>query len=269
MTALHSIVTFIGVSFLHVPTQLTKKEWKTIYGFSLLYTVNIAVSNWSLLLTTVHFHQIVRSSTPFVTVVLNLFYGKYTPLPKLLALIPVVIGVMMSTSGEISYSLFGFILVWIGVVLSAMKGIVTNQVMVGPLKLHPMDALLKLCPLATIQCLFISMLNGELLGLINSPPSYEIVIHLLLNAFIAYLLNIASFTANKLNGPLSMTVAGNIKQVVTIVLSVIIFRAILDPINAIGIVITLFGGILYSWTDVLTKKFQYLPIYQKQKTSLE
>ena len=269
LTALHAFITYVGVSLQHKPTQISKKDWKTIYYFSCLYTVNIAVSNWSLLLTSVHFHQIIRSSTPFVTVVLNLFYKKYTPWTKLMALIPVVVGVMLSTSGEVNYTLFGFILVWFGVVLSALKGIITNQVMVGPLKLHPMDALIKLCPLATAQCLFIAVLNGEIYALLNDPPSTVLVVSLFMNGFIAYLLNVASFTANKLNGPLTMTVAGNLKQVVTIVLSVVIFSAVITPVNGIGIVLTLFGGILYSWTDFLTKKFQYLPVYQKQKTSVE
>ena len=268
LTALHALMTYIGVSFHHIPTKLSKKEWKTIYYFSVLYTVNIAVSNWSLLLNSVHFHQIIRSATPFVTVVLNLFYKVYTPWIKLLALLPVVIGVMLATNGEVNYTLFGFVLVWIGVVLSSLKGIVTNQVMVGPLKLHPMDALLKLCPLATVQCLFIALINGEIYALLNNPPSTPIVISLLLNGFIAYLLNVASFTANKMNGSLTMTVAGNLKQVVTIILSVVVFSALITPTNGIGILLTIFGGILYSWTDFLTRKTtMYMPIYQKQKTN--
>eukprot|EP00835_Amoeboradix_gromovi_P005212 NODE_469_length_8093_cov_0.306230.p4 type:complete len:300 gc:universal NODE_469_length_8093_cov_0.306230:5195-6094(+) len=260
LTALHSIMTYIGVSMQHSPTQLTAREWKTIYYFSSLYTVNIAVSNWSLLLSSVHFHQIIRSSTPFVTVILNLFYGKTTPFQKILALIPVVVGVMMSAGGEVDYTIFGFILVWVGVVLSALKGVVTNQVMVGPLKLHPMDALLKLCPLAATQCFFIAIINGEVIRLLDEPPTYKIVLSLVFNGFIAYLLNVASFTANKLNGALTMTVFGNVKQIVTIILSVVIFSAIITPMNAIGIALTLFGGILYSWTDFLTQKFNYLPL---------
>eukprot|EP00834_Sanchytrium_tribonematis_P007398 NODE_662_length_4925_cov_0.478243.p2 type:complete len:315 gc:universal NODE_662_length_4925_cov_0.478243:3620-4564(+) len=260
LTALHSTFSYLGVSLLHVPTQITAKQWKTIYYFSVLYTINIAVSNWSLSLTSVHFHQIIRSATPFITVILNLWWGKYTPISKCLSLLPVVVGVMLSTSGDITYTWFGCLLVWVGVVLSSLKGIITNQVMVGPLKLHPMDAILKLCPLATAQCLFVSCFNGEALHLFQNPPSWTLVFMLICNAFIAYFLNVASFTANKMNGALTMTVGGNIKQVVTIILSVVLFDAIITPLNGIGIVVTVFGGILYSWTDYLTKKSDYLPL---------
>eukprot|EP00834_Sanchytrium_tribonematis_P007670 NODE_732_length_4354_cov_0.742656.p2 type:complete len:316 gc:universal NODE_732_length_4354_cov_0.742656:3793-2846(-) len=260
LTSLHASVTYLGVKFIHTPTKLDSEQWKTIYYFSFLYTINIAISNWGLLLTNVHFHQIIRSSNPIITVILNLLYGKYTSIKTCLSLIPIVVGVMLASYGEINYSWFGLIIVWIGVILSALKGIVTNQVMVGPLKLHPLDAILKLTPLATLQCLIFASFNGEIIRLCQDPPTLFLLLMLISNAFLAYLLNMASFTAMRKNGPLSCSVAGNVKQISTILLSVLLFHISLNVINGVGIIVTIIGGIIYSSVDYISKYSHYEPL---------
>jgi uncharacterized membrane protein len=68
---------------------------------------------------------------------------------------------------------------------------------------------------------------------------------LLLNGVIAFGLNIVSFTANKKTSALTMTVAGNVKQVLSIILSIVIFDYVINEMNTFGIVLTLLGGVWY------------------------
>jgi hypothetical protein len=42
-----------------------------------------------------------------------------------------------------------------------------------------------------------------------------------------------------------MTVAGNVKQVLSIILSIVIFDYIINKMNAFGILLTLIGGAWY------------------------
>jgi hypothetical protein len=47
------------------------------------------------------------------------------------------------------------------VVLAALKAVMSGEILSGELKLHPMDLLLKMCPLALVQTSMMSLLSGE------------------------------------------------------------------------------------------------------------
>jgi len=80
--------------FRRITPDLSLGESIVLLFFSMLYTINIVVSNASLRLVTVPFHQVVRASTPFFTIVFSLILlGKRCTKRKLLTLIPVVAGV--------------------------------------------------------------------------------------------------------------------------------------------------------------------------------
>lgn len=72
---------------------------------------------------------------------------------------------------------------------------------------------------------------------------------LLVNGCIAFGLNLVSFTANKKAGALSMTVAANIKQVLTILFAVLLFNLNITFMNGAGILFTLAGGAWYGYVD--------------------
>ena len=76
---------------------------------------------------------------------------------------------------------------------------------------------------------------------------------LLANGVLAFGLNIVSFTANKKVGPLSMTVAANVKQVLTIVCAVRMFGLRINGVNAVGIGLTLLGGAWYAGIEYKEK----------------
>lgn len=104
--------------------KLHGKEVTVLLLYSVLYSVNIVVSNASLRLVTVpvgvypfvdisssltmtlQFHQVVRSLTPFFTVLLSiLLLGKYSSRAKIRTLIPVVAGVGFAYVSLFLYSL--------------------------------------------------------------------------------------------------------------------------------------------------------------------
>ena len=57
---------------------------------------------------------------------------------------------------------------------------------------------------------------------------------LLFNGLLAFMLNYVSFTANKRTSALSMTVAGNVKQAMSIGLSVFLYSYVVSFLNGIG-----------------------------------
>jgi hypothetical protein len=119
--------------------------------------------------------------------------------------------VAFATFGDYNYTAMGFFLTVLGTILAAIKTVVTNRVQVGRLKLHPLDLLLRMSPLAFIQTMLYSYATGEM-ALVQeyyrNNMTLSVFLALLLNGIIAFFLNVVSFTANKKTSALTMTVAG-------------------------------------------------------------
>ncbi|KPV75367.1 uncharacterized protein RHOBADRAFT_14250 [Rhodotorula graminis WP1] len=216
LTAIQMLSGTIGTQIalqrgLFTQARLTNKENGIMLMFSGLYTINIAVSNLSLHLVSVPFHQVVRAMTPLFTIFMSivLFRKRYSR-QTFLALVPVVAGVVFATYGDYSFTPWGFILTLIGTFLAALKTIITNRVQVGRLKLHPLDLLVRMSPLAFMQCVFFGWWSGELdrvRAYAATDMTQNKAIALAMNGAIAFGLNVVSFTANKKTSALTMTVA--------------------------------------------------------------
>ncbi|KAG6855816.1 hypothetical protein H0H87_010576 [Tephrocybe sp. NHM501043] len=334
LSALHALCGSIGslvlarIGSTPVP-KLNSQETLVLLAFSALYTVNIIVSNVSLGLVTVPFHQVVRAATPLFTILFSaLILGTRSSRMKLVALLPVVLGVGFATYGDYYFTPWGCILTLLGTVLASLKTIYTNflQVSAPPPHTHlrpsdpipafpiptslrnatlppltPLHLLYLLSPLAFLQSTLLAQYTGELERVqeyLLHPPQIQSNIFartlpssgpraslqlfiLLINGFLAFGLNVVSFSANRKIGALSMTVAGehslppsprspilpeqvtdsfiiappaNVKQVLTILCAVALFNLTITPMNAIGIVLTLFGGAAYASVELREKR---------------
>ncbi|KAF4612874.1 hypothetical protein D9613_011039 [Agrocybe pediades] len=393
------LLTAVPQSYQQSMPNLNGKELLVLFLFSILYTLNIVVSNASLRLVTVPFHQVVRSSTPFFTILFAaILLKRRCSKNKLLSLIPVVVGVGFATYGDYYFTALGFFLTLLGTLLAALKTILTNVILVKPspassssvtssngvaaisssglpiatspdspifphhhhhthhardsssksnrpyppsffssllsltlnhlfppspnsspayptkplshgshvlpmpavlspvhekfssgtdmlsasasssafalpkLSLSPIHLLYLLSPLAFIQTTVLAQVTGELdrvrwhlFGFGVDPVSGvgmggvgNVMVKgrgwLLLNGVFAFGLNVVSFNANRRVGPLGMSVAANIKQVLTILCAVTIFDLTITPTNGLGIVLTLVGGALYAVVELKEKK---------------
>ncbi|EMD37089.1 hypothetical protein CERSUDRAFT_84109 [Gelatoporia subvermispora B] len=303
LTALHAFFGSIGGWVLksrgaYVPARLDARSELALAAFSVLYAVNIAVSNVSLQLVTIPFHQVVRAATPIFTTILSAFlFGMQFNQRKLVTLVPVICGVALATYGDYYFTFSGLLLTLLGTFLAALKTIYTNVLQSrGPaltttptpsrhtetlsmehllpprLGLHPLDLLTRMSPLACAQCILYACLSGELTELfkyIRCAPQVDAytgchlrgwvgILALLGNGVIAFGLNVVSLTANGRVGALSMTVAANVKQALTILCAVVLFELTIAPVNALGIGATLAGGAWYAFVEyrekMLTRK---------------
>jgi hypothetical protein len=187
-------------------------------------------------IATLQFHQVVRAMTPIFTVMISIVFLRTTySKAKYLALLPVcyqgivlgvqkqnsydsnfttnqvIFGVGFATFGEYDFTVLGFLLTVLGTGLAALKTVVTNRVQVGRLKLHPLDLLLRMSPIAFVQTVIYSYFTGELhevRNFVSTDMHAGMYLALLLNGIVAFSLNVVSFTANKQAGPVTMTVAG-------------------------------------------------------------
>ncbi|RKO99127.1 hypothetical protein CXG81DRAFT_28092 [Caulochytrium protostelioides] len=255
------------------PVTLTASENSLMLMFSVLYTINIAVSNVSLHMVTVPFHQVVRSTVPFFTVLISVFFlKKQFPRAVYVALVPIIVGVALATIGEYGYTAAGMILTILGTLLAAAKTVITNRVLTGRIKLHPLDLLMRMAPLAFVQVALYAAITGELSRLriyLATQMTPVVVAALMINGMLAFGLNWISFAANQRTSPLTISVAANIKQVLSIVLAIAIFHLHINAINAMGIVVTLAGGAWYSRVEYVERqaRSRYLPVAHPDTTS--
>ena len=209
------------------------------------------------------FHQVLRSTCPVATILIyKVVYQRSYSQATYLSMIPLIIGVGLATFGDYYFTLIGFLLTLLGVFLAAIKTVATNRLMTGSLALSAMEVLFRMTPLAAIQCLFYAFASGELHLLANSwyaPPEESVwtmsfLFAIICNGIMAFSLNIVSFQTNKVAGALTVSVCGNLKQSLTILLGIVLFAVKVTPLNGVGMLITVLGAAWYSKVELDRKR---------------
>ena len=155
------------------------------------------------------------------------------------SLVPVIIGVGFATYGDYYATITGFFMTLLGAVLAAVKTVATNRLQTAGLHLNALELLHRMAPLAMLQACMAAYLNGEVaacrkFGLLEGNIDATVCGILAANGAIAFGLNLISFTANKKVGALTMTVAANIKQILTLVLSYFCWKLHVGWMNVFG-----------------------------------
>lgn len=265
LTGIHAFCNCVGTITLLVngSFKLTRLNWKdsvAICAFSILYSFNIAASNLSLEYVTVPVHQVIRSLTPLMVVIITLvaLKGRFSR-GVYYSLCLVSCGVGLATFGDYDFNSYGLMLTLLGAFLAAVKTVVTTSILKTSSKLSPLDLLFYLSPLACLHMCIAAGISGETTRFLanmqsQSSLSYGLYVNLALNGAIAFGLNVVSFNANKNTGAVAISVAANVKQITTIVLAVFCFNLHIKPLNGAGIVLTLVGGAWYAYIEFQKKK---------------
>jgi hypothetical protein len=89
---------------------------------------------------------------------------------------------------------------------------------------------------------------------IGALSALKIWPQLFYNMVAAVLLNLISFEANRIVGAVAMTVCGNVKQVLTILVAAFWLNAQIGYLGTLGVGITLAGAFAYSCVEIATAK---------------
>lgn len=254
--------------------SLDKKGRRLMLAFSFVFSSNVAIGNVSLKYVSVNFNQVMRSLVPALTIAMGFALGKPTSINRQLAVVPVIVGVAMACFGDMTYTTIGFLYTLLCIFLAALKVMASGEMLTGPLKLHPFDLLGHMAPLAFIQCLMMSMATGEVnaiaarwdeeLNPFVHPHPFLVV---MMSAFLSFTFNVSSFQTNKVTSPLTLCIAGNVKQVLMIIIATAVFSTPITPLNASGIVVVLAGSAWYSYISVLEKdNSKNKPVHEVDKS---
>jgi drug/metabolite transporter (DMT)-like permease len=89
------------------------------------------------------------------------YYGKSFSIQRKLSVLPIVFGVALAFYGDLSFTPIGAFYTLSCVVLAALKAVAGGELLTGDLKLHEIDLLSKMCPLALLQIGLLSVLTGK------------------------------------------------------------------------------------------------------------
>lgn len=209
-------------------------------------------------MVSIPFHQVMRATTPVFTILIyRVLYARKYATAVYASIVPVMVGVGLATFGDYHFTAMGFTLTLSGVVLAAVKTVVTNRLMTGRLKLPAYEVLLRMGPLAAVQSLFYSVLTGEFTEFMAYVRHGQLdggrFMAVAGNGVLAFALNVASFQTNKLAGALSMTICANLKQCLTILLGAAFWNIRMNAMNGMGILLALGGAAWYSSIEVRGK----------------
>lgn len=179
-------------------------------------------------------------------------------------MIPLISGVSLATFGDYYFTPTGFALTFTGVLLAAIKSISSNRMMTGTLHLSALEILYRMSPLAAMQSLVCAGMIGEVGDarrefasgrlLFITEKGNGFVMMLVLNALMAFMLNGISFYTNKIAGALTISVCANLKQILTILLGIVLFRVHVTPVHGLGMVVALVGAAWYSKAELDAKR---------------
>ncbi len=234
--------------------ELSPKQRLNVGLFSILFCSNILVGNTSLRFVTVSLTQVVRCIIPGLTMFLSMMIlGKSYSREYLASVIFVMMGVGLASYGEVDFHVVGFLLTIFVCFLSSLKSVLSNMFLEK--EDHPFDLLYRMSTLACIQLVFAAALFGEF-GKIGQwreeHPEIEpsrFFFFAIINGLIAFSVNFSNFQTTKKTSALTVTVAGNVKHMATIVFSILVFSTPITLLNGLGTMVTVAGAAYYSYLE--------------------
>jgi drug/metabolite transporter (DMT)-like permease len=166
---------------------------RAIVPIGLLYSASLVCSNMVYLYLSVAFIQMLKSAAPVAVLLTGWAWGVESPsLKRFLNVLVIVAGVALASVGEINFSMIGFLYQVGGIVFEAMRLVMIQVLLSGDgQKMDPLVSLYYYAPVCALMNIFIA-------GAAEAPrfdpadlakAGYLV---LLLNAMVAFMLNVAS-----------------------------------------------------------------------------
>lgn len=230
------------------------KSFVYVVLLSFLFSFNIVTGNLSLFYCSVAFVQVMKAIVPIITMILSFFimHERYS-LETIICCFVICAGVAAMCFGEINLTVIGFCITLINCFLSSFKKIFMKLVLNN---MNPSKLLIEIAPFSSLEIFTIGLCRKEHIKMINSK-NYKAetfcIIGVIFSGIIAYFLNITNFWATHYTSPLTMTIAGCLKQMMTILISFVLFNSKLTYLNGIGIFVTTVGSFWYSMIEMKKK----------------
>jgi len=207
----------------------------------------------------VSFTQVVKASEPaFTAAISGVFFNDYLSWQSYASLIPVMVGVAMSSATELSFSWYCLAAGIMSNVFAAARGVFGKKQMSGSASktLSPENYYAVLTIISFMLLLPIMLLfeGSKIIGLSIVDEKIKTGIkNAVISGILFYLYNEVSFKALSNLNAVSHALANTVKRIVIIISSVIIFSEPLTAIGKAGATLAIAGVFFYSIVQIYFK----------------
>ncbi|KAG6356765.1 hypothetical protein INS49_014639 [Diaporthe citri] len=200
---------------------------RIIIPIGLLYSGSLVCSNLTYLYLSVPFIQMLKSISPVAVLLTSWVWGVASPSCSVLFKVLVIVsGVALASAGEIQFQWIGFWCQMSAIGFEAIRLVMTQVLLSGDgQKMDPMVSLYYYAPRDFVRV-------GPLI--------------LIINASVAFLLNLASLFLIGKTSSLVLTLTGIFKSILLVVAGVLVWASPISPLQLFGYSLALAGLVSYS-----------------------
>ncbi|KAL5732150.1 hypothetical protein ACHQM5_004803 [Ranunculus cassubicifolius] len=231
--------------------------------------LDINLSNASLVFISVTFATMCKSASPIFLLLFAFAFKLESPSFKLLGIMLVIsIGVLLTVAKETEFEFWGFIFVMLAAVMSGFRWSMTQillQKEVYGLK-DPITLMSYVAPVMAIATAVLSLFFDpwdEFRKNSYFDSSWHVVRSCLLmfiGGTLAFFMVLTEYILVSATSAVTVTIAGVVKEAVTILVAVFYFHDSFTWLKGIGLVIIMFGVSLFNW-------YKYQKLQKKEQMS--
>ncbi|KAJ1501591.1 hypothetical protein HMI54_008553 [Coelomomyces lativittatus] len=243
-------------------------QWiQSIVPIGMFFSGSLIFYNVAYLTLTVSFIQMLKATTPIVVLFFSFALGlKEWSRALVLNVSGVVVGVMLASVGEFQFVWSGFLSQCLGIFFEAARLVLVQQLIQE--KMDPLSSLYYFAPVC-------AMLNGFAFWMVEASTltwthvTQVGISQFILNALVAFLLNVSVVVLIGCTSSLVLTLSGVLKDILLVALSTLLFHSITTPLQMGGYALALVFLIRYKTMQMDWKKEYYALIGKRQDSRIE
>ncbi|KAH7118915.1 triose-phosphate transporter family-domain-containing protein [Dendryphion nanum] len=219
---------------------------RAIVPIGIFFSLSLICGNQTYLYLSVAFIQMLKATTPVAVLIATWALGVAPPNMKTLGNVSfIVIGVVIASLGEIKFVMIGFLFQCGGIIFEAIRLVMVQRLLSSAeFKMDPLVSLYYYAPACAIMngfiCLFTEFPRMQM------DDIYRVgTFTLLINALIAFLLNVSVVFLIGKTSSLVLTLSGVLKDILLVFASMFLFGDPVTLVQAFGYGIALAGLVYY------------------------
>ncbi|KAH9901851.1 TPT-domain-containing protein [Xylariomycetidae sp. FL2044] len=239
---------------------------RAVVPIGLLYSGSMVSSTLVYLYLSVPFIQMLKAAAPIVTLLVGWAWGVEHPTGMTFIQVSLIaLGVVMASVGEIHFALPGFIFQIAGIFFESFRVIMIQHLMSSSgLNMDPLVSLYYYAPVCALANFALSYMSGwdKTEWTHASEVGFGM---LLLNAAVAFMLNVSSVLLIGKTSGLVLILTGILKNILLVTTAVVIWGTPITPLQITGYAIAIVGLVLYqaNWQELKTRLAWYPPMMRK------